>query len=107
MTANLAPIEPRTCVVRNTGAHHGRRLSVPPENSAARHLHFGRIVLDAADAPLTFNNGDRESGFICLKGMANINGTNLTRYDAMYVPRDSDVKLSGACDIAEVSAPVA
>ena len=106
MSMDLAAIEKRTCVVRKTGGHHGRRLSVTPENSAARHLHFGRIVLDASDAPLTFSTGDRETGFIVLKGLATINGTNLTRYDAMYVPRDTDVKISGTCDVAELSAPV-
>ena len=101
---NLAKIEQRTCVVRNTGAHRGRRISITPENSAARHLHFGRIVLNASD--VTFSTDDRETGFIILKGMATINGTNLTRYDAMYVPRDSEVKISGTCDVAELSAPV-
>jgi len=106
MTVELAPIQQRTCVVRNTGAHRGRRISITPENTAARHLHFGRIVLDASGAPVTFNTGDRETGFIVLKGMATVNGTNLTRYDAMYVPRDTDVKVSGICDIAELSAPV-
>ena len=101
---NLANIEQRTCVVRNTGGHRGRRISITPENSAARHLHFGRIVLNASD--VTFSTDDRETGFIVLKGMATINGTNLTRYDAMYVPRDSEVKISGTCDVAELSAPV-
>jgi 5-deoxy-glucuronate isomerase len=107
MTVDLAPIQQRSCVVRNTGAHRGRRLSVTPENSAARHLHFGRIVLNASDTPVTFSTGERETGFIVLKGMANINGTNLTRYDAMYVPRETDMKITGTCDIAELSAPVA
>lgn len=101
---NLAKIDERTCVVRNTGGHRGRRIAITPENSAARHLHFGRIVLDGSE--VTFSTKDRETGLIVLKGMATINGTNLTRYDAMYVPRDTDVKISGTCDVAELSAPV-
>ena len=65
-TVDLAAIEPRTCVVRNTGAHRGRRFSVTPENSAARHLHFGRIVLEDSDAPLNFSTADLETGLLCL-----------------------------------------
>jgi 5-deoxy-glucuronate isomerase len=110
MTVDLAAIEPRTCVVRDTGARHGRHITVTPETTSARHLHFGRIVLDAADAPLKFSTGDRETGFICLKGAAAIavGGTQyaLGRYDALYVPRDSDIVISGDCDVAEIAAPV-
>jgi 5-deoxy-glucuronate isomerase len=111
MTVDLAAIEPRTCVVRDTGGRRGRHITVTPETSAARHLHFGRIVLDASDAPVTFSTGERETGFICLKGTATIavGGTayELGRYDALYVPRDSDVAVSGSCDVAELAAPVA
>ncbi len=93
MTVDLAAIEPRTCVVRDTGARRGRHITVTPETTSARHLHFGRIVLDASDAPATFSTGERETGFICLKGTATIEveGTRYTR----------------ACDVAELAAPVA
>ena len=70
MTVELAPIQAQTCVVRDTGSRRGRHLSVTPETTAARHLHFGRIVLSASDAPLTFSTEDRETAFICLKGSA-------------------------------------
>jgi 5-deoxy-glucuronate isomerase len=106
MMVDLAPIQPQTCVVRDTGGRRGRHISVKPGATAARHLHFGRIVLDASDAPITFSTGERETGFICLNGKAVINGHALGRYDALYLPRDSDVKVSGSCDIAEISAPV-
>jgi 5-deoxy-glucuronate isomerase len=110
MTVDLAAIEPRTCVVRDTGARRGRHITVTPETTSARHLHFGRIVLDAADPAVTFSTDDRETGFICLKGTATIEagGTRyeLARYDALYVPRDSDVAVSGSCDVAELAAPV-
>ena len=110
MTIDLAAIAPQTCVVRDTGARRGRHITVTPETTSARHLHFGRIVLDASDAPVTFSTGERETGFICLKGTATIevDGTpyELGRYDALYVPRDSDVVVSGTCDLAELAAPV-
>jgi len=109
MITDLAPIEPRTCIVRNTGGHRGRRISVTPENSAARHLHFGRIVLDGDEA--AFSTGELETALLCLEGTAavEVDGLpfELARYDALYVPRDSGVRVSGACDVAEIAAPVA
>jgi 5-deoxy-glucuronate isomerase len=106
MSADLAPIQARTCVVRDTGRRRGRHISVQPGTTAARHLHFGRIVLPGADGPIRFSTGDRETAFICLKGRAKINEYDLVPYDALYVPRDSEVKVSGECDIAELAAPV-
>jgi 5-deoxy-glucuronate isomerase len=110
MTVDLAPIEPRTCVVRDTGARRGRHVSITPQNTASRHLHFGRIVLDATDAPITFSTGELETGLLCLKGTAIVDvagrHTELNRYDALYVPRDSEVTIFGSCDIAEIAAPV-
>ena len=47
-----AAIRTETCVVRNTGARKGRHLSVTPQTTASRHLYYGRIVLDAGDAPV-------------------------------------------------------
>jgi 5-deoxy-glucuronate isomerase len=109
MTAvDLASIEPRTCVVRNTGGQRGRHISVTPQNTAARHLHFGRIVLD--DDSVEFSTGALETALLCLNGSANVevDGTQYTldRYDALYVPRDTDVRVSGSCDVAEIAAPV-
>jgi len=102
--SELPQIDERTCVVRDTASHKGRRISVKPGDTAARHLHYGRIVLDGDS--VTFNTEDRETGFICLKGHATINGYELTRYDALYIPRDSEVTVSGHCDLAEIAAPV-
>jgi len=118
MTVDLAPIHPRTCVVRDTGSKRGRHISLDPSTTAARHLHYGRIVLDAAGAPLTFSTEGRETAFICLKGSAGIdvqshegNGQEfeIGRYDALYVPRDHSVTVTRGemgCDLAEVAAPV-
>ncbi len=118
MTVDLTPIQAKTCVVRDTAAKRGRHISVTPATTAARHLHFGRIVLEATDAPASFSTGERETGFICLKGSGTITVATspgkpekheLGRYDALYAPRDAEVTVAPSaegCDFAELSAPV-
>jgi len=112
MTTNL--ITPRTCIVRDTAARHGRTRSVTPGPTAVRHLHYGRIILAAADEPVAFGTGDHETGLVCLKGRAvvGVDGADqtLVPYDALYVPRDAGVRVvpgPEGCDLAELSAPVA
>lgn len=107
----LPPIEARTCVVRQTASKPGRNISITPGTTAARHLHFGRIVL--ARDPVTFETEERETGLICLKGEAVVQvGSNIfemSQYDALYVPRDSKVTIgpgASGCDFAEVAAAV-
>ncbi|HKA21782.1 MAG TPA: 5-deoxy-glucuronate isomerase [Blastocatellia bacterium] len=110
-TANTISVE--RCVVRNTNGKRGRTRSVSPEETAARHLHYGRIILEAADAPVCFSTGEHETCLIGLKGNASVNvegkSFNLAQYDSLYIPRDTEVKVSAgadACDVAEISAPV-
>src|SRR5215213_11462663 len=104
----LEPIRRETCVVKETHKNKGRSLSVAPGQTASRNLHYGRIILDAGDAPLAFETASRETGLICLNGSANIvtgdDSFTLNRYDAVYIPRDSSVTVStdGGCDLAEV-----
>ncbi|MGZ8711219.1 MAG: 5-deoxy-glucuronate isomerase, partial [Thermoanaerobaculia bacterium] len=112
-TADAAPIQAATCVVRNTGSRHGRNFSVVPGKTAARHLHYGRIVLGGGDSPLKFSTEGREAALICLKGSATIEVAGsryeLGRYDALYVPRETNIVVTPAadgCDFAEVAAPV-
>jgi 5-deoxy-glucuronate isomerase len=107
------PLTVDRCVVRNTAGRNGRTRSVSPDGTSARHLHYGRIILGAGDAPLAFDTGEHETGFIALKGSAAISleGQTFTldRYDALYVPRDSRVEVragQNGCDLAELSAPV-
>jgi 5-deoxy-glucuronate isomerase len=103
-----------TCFVPATHRGKGRRNAIAPGPTAARFLHYGRITLDAADAPLSFDNNDHETGLICLNGAAKIftagQTFQLARYDALYVPRDSRIEVQAdggvGCDLAEVSAPV-
>ena len=109
------PITAETCFVPKTHEGHGRRTAVAPGPTAARFLHYGRITLDAGDAAIEFSNNDHETGLICLQGSARISANDesfqLERYDAVYVPRDSAIKVevngANGCDLAEVSAPVA
>jgi 5-deoxy-glucuronate isomerase len=110
---DLPAIHPKTCILRNTAAHHGRRLSVTPETTAASHLHYGRIVLAEADAPLTVDPGTHETGLVCLGGSASVrlgsDSYSLTRYDALYIPRAASFTVTAGaagCDLAEISAPV-
>jgi len=107
------PISSAGCIVRNTGALKGRTQAVAPGLVASRHLHYGRIVLDAGDAPLRFDTAGLETGFIALRGSASIQADGraftLDRYDALYVPRDAQVEVKAGrdgCDLAEIAAPV-
>ena len=108
----MVPISPSTCIIRNTASRSGRTVSVAPGRTAARHLHYGRIILDAGQ-PLSFHTDDRETGLIGLKGSATVTVEGrpyeLGRYDALYVPRDSAIALQAGgsgCDLAEVAACV-
>jgi 5-deoxy-glucuronate isomerase len=106
--SELPQIDERTCVVRGTASHKGRRISVKPGDTAARHLHYGRIVLDGDS--VTFNTEERETGLIGMRGNASIDvdgqSYEVGQYDALYVPRDTEVTVRGNCDLAEVAAPV-
>lgn len=99
-------------VFRNTHKHTGRHISVRPENSAARHLAYGRIILNVSKPTESFCTGDRETGLICLSGQATVTAddrpTQLGRYDAIYIPRDSRVELvtQTSVDLAEFSTDV-
>jgi 5-deoxy-glucuronate isomerase len=109
----LESIRPQTCVVRNTAAQKGRHISVSPETTATRYLHYGRIVLDAGSPPLPVDPGTHETGIIALKGSAVVRfGSEqhtLGRYDALYIPRSTPFTVTAGadgCDLAEISAPV-
>ena len=101
------------CVVRGTHLRPGRSRSVDPQTTAARHLHYGRIVLAADDAPVRFATGPLETGLVALRGGALVQAAGrpftMAPYDSLYVPRDSAVEVrpsDGGCDLAEIAAPV-
>ena len=107
------PLTLERCVIRDTGSRKGRTRAVSPGTLSSRHLHYGRINLDAGDAAVKWSTGDHESGLIALDGTAIVKADDQTfsmgRYDALYVPRGCNVEvLAGpaGCDLAELSAPV-
>jgi 5-deoxy-glucuronate isomerase len=106
-------LESTPMVFYNTDAHVGRKIAVSPANSVMKHLAYGRIILNATQPAVQFATGERETGLICLQGEAEVevNGavTTLGRFDAMYMPRDSALRIStkSQADIAEISADVA
>jgi 5-deoxy-glucuronate isomerase len=108
----LENIDPVTCVVKGTNREKGRTLSVQPGQTATRNLFYGRIILEAGDAPIAFENRTHETGLVCLGGSGRVSagGQNfaMNRYDALYVPRDSVIVAAsdGAFDLAEISSPV-
>ena len=110
----LHEITAESCVVPGTHRGRGRNITVTPGTSAARYLHYGRIILGASDAPVTFHNQDHETGLVCFNGAAKVTTGgqtfSLSRYDALYVPRDSEIAVrpdgAAGCDLAEISAPV-
>lgn len=108
----LEPIRRETCVVKGTNSAKGRTTSVAPGKTASRNLFYGRIIIEAGDAPIVFETADRETGLICLNGTASVvtqdGSFTLNRYDALYIPRDSSVTVSSddGCDLAELAAPV-
>src|SRR6266481_9956712 len=85
-------------IFRKTNTQMGRHLSVTPENSTMRHLSYGRIILNSSKPSISFSNGDRETGLICLSGKAVVKAAGkefeLGKFDAIYVPRDSSVEIS-------------
>jgi 5-deoxy-glucuronate isomerase len=111
---NLHSLTPQTCIIRDTASHRGRTFAITPgTTTASRHLHYGRVILQPGDAAIRIETGDRETGFIGLKGTATatVEGTahTIERYDALYVPRDVVVSIApgpDGCDLAEISAPV-
>jgi 5-deoxy-glucuronate isomerase len=107
------PLTVDRCVVRDTASRKGRTHAVTPTTASSRHLHYGRIILDAGDAPVKWSTGEHETGLIALNGAATVKADDQTfmmnRYDALYVPRDCSVEVMAGpagCDVAELSAPV-
>ena len=107
------PLTIDRCVVRDTASRKGRTHAVAPGTTSSRHLHYGRIILDAADAPVKWSTGEHETGLIALNGDATVTADDQTftmgRYDALYVPRGCSVVVQAGpagCDFAELSAPV-
>ena len=108
----LENIDPATCVVKATHTQKGRTNSVSPGATASRNLFYGRIMIEAGDAPIAFENATHETGLVCLNGSGHVTTGGQTfamnRYDAVYIPRDSKIIAAsdGLFDLAELSSLV-
>src|SRR5436309_1429057 len=99
-------------IYRDTNKHKGRSIAISPQNSSMKHLEYGRIILDRKEPTVEFDSGDREIGLICLSGECSIDAggekTDLKQYDSIYIPRDSQIKITTdtRVDLVECSAEV-
>ena len=59
-------------IFRGTNRQKGRHISISPENSAMKHLVYGRIILDQEVPGVSFATGTLESGLICLAGQCTV-----------------------------------
>jgi len=110
---NAAQGDSEKMIFRHTNGHTGRHIAVTPQNSLTEHLAYGRIILNDSKSTESFLTADRETGLICLSGEAVVvvDGEKITlsRFDAVYIPRDSSVAITtnSDVDLAEFSADVA
>lgn len=106
------PVPHQGNVFRKTNAHKGRKVYVTPANSSMKHLSYARILVDQSTPKVQFENGDQETGLICLKGEVEVSvgkeHFKLAERDSAYVPRGSSIELEtrNSADIAEFSSDV-
>ena len=99
-------------IFRHTNSKKGRHISIGPDNSAMKHLVYGRIILDQEVPNAKFSTASLETGLICLSGACSITAagqTNgLSQYDSIYIPRDTEVEIitDSSVDLVECSAEV-
>jgi len=99
-------------IFSGTASHLGRAVAVSPKNSAMAHLCYGRIRLRQELSALSFETGERETALLCMAGSCQITVSGkpyaLDTYDAIYIPRDSNVGVStaGEVDLVECAADV-
>ncbi len=111
MSTQLQPETDRR-IFHGTDKQKGRSHSVTPENSAMKHLVYGRIILDREVPRVSFSTGQLETGLICLAGDCEITVEGQThlisRYDSIYLPRDTDVEIATEekVDLVECAAEV-
>jgi 5-deoxy-glucuronate isomerase len=101
------------CVLRQTHLTRGRTAWLKPGTGALQYLQYSRIILAGSDNAIHFCTGPMEAGLVCLQGAATVSAADkeyrVGRYDALYIPRGTDVAVAAeptGCDLAEISAPV-
>jgi 5-deoxy-glucuronate isomerase len=102
----------RQLIFHQTNARKGRHISITPENSAMKHLVYGRIILDQETPRVTFSTGKLETGLICLSGACIVKAdgqeNKIDQYDSIYLPRDTQVEITtdSSVDLVECSSEV-
>ncbi len=103
-------MEQHAWLFRGTGKVEGRNRIIGRSNSGLEFLRYGRIVLGSDE--LRMATEDEEVALLCLNGGGEVRtggiSYRLGKYDALYLPRDSECTLSASSffDVAEISAPV-
>jgi 5-deoxy-glucuronate isomerase len=106
------PVTREGNVFRKTNAHKGRKVFITPANSTMKHLRYARIILDKSTPKVRFDNGEQETGLICLSGEVQVTvGSERFRLgerDSAYIPRGSAIQIEtrSSADIAEFSSDV-
>ena len=98
-TPTLESIANGTCIVRNTAGTAGPHWSLTPGPTASRHLHYGRVILGGGDAPFDCQHGRPRNRLHRPRGQCRSSRSAgatyaMTPYDALYVPRDSRVRVA-------------
>jgi hypothetical protein len=90
----------------------GRHDVEPRSEMPLSHLRCCRIVGTATSGPIEFDTGGLETALICVRGRAFVLVADelyeMTPYDALYVPRNSAVRVDAdgeGCGLIEVGAP--
>lgn len=97
---------------KNTAEKKGRNIVITPQNSALEYLSVGRIILEKYSDEISFSSNENEISLICLNGSGYVTIDKMTfslvKYDAIYIPRDSEVvvQTKDNVDFVECSAPV-
>ena len=108
----MQTLDPKRLIFSGTASHRGRKMAVSPANSDLSHLHYARICLDKELSSVSFENGERETALLCMKGAARVvvNGAThaIGLHDGIYVPRGSSIEVSTSSevDLVECSAEV-
>ena len=88
---------------KNTASALGRSISVSPQNSQLSHLSYGRIRLSPELSSVRFETHAQETALICLAGSCQVQvgdvHETLAQYDAIYIPRASQVLVQSSTDV--------
>jgi 5-deoxy-glucuronate isomerase len=96
---------------RKTQQVQGRKRIIHQYNTDLEFLRYGRIVLGKGMNRVELDSGDEEIGLICLAGSGKIEAEgktySLSKYDALYIPKESHGTISSESDfdLAECAAP--